>query len=111
MKLHLLFFFIAAVLLTNCTTVRSTSSGTDNDAYIVLVSSNVEAYPSPLKVSIGDDLQFNASVVDERKRVPQNAILSFPAGQYLVVVKQGDRVLYSQTIRLDIQQTRRITLP
>lgn len=111
MKSSLLLLFVSMIMLSNCTTVRTSSSGMDNMAYIVLVSANSEAYPSPLDISIGESMQFKAIVLDERKRVPQDAIVTFPAGQYMVVVRQGDRVLYNQVIRLDIQQTRRIQLP
>lgn len=111
MKTQWLLFFVSLVLMSSCTTVRSTSSGIDNVAHIVLVSNHVEAYPSPLDISIGESLQFKAPVIDDRKRIPHDAIVSFPAGQYTVIVKQGDRVLYNQVIRLDIQQTRRIQLP
>jgi hypothetical protein len=110
MKLYLWLIF-SNLILVGCTTVRSSSSGVDNVAHILLVSDNADAYPSALDISVGENFQFKARVVDVRKRVPKDAIVTFPAGQYNVTISQGNRVLYSQVIRLDIQQTRRIKLP
>lgn len=110
-KYYILMLF--TLLLVSCKTGVYTSEGGKSDvAYLTLNSSNL--YPGQVvMVTVDDNTKFEAKVAKQKKSREKyrGDLYAISVGQHHVKVEFNGKVLYEQTLLLNTQQTKEITLP
>ncbi len=95
------------VLFSNCTGVKSTSSGIKSEAYVVLIG-NKSTY-NDVKLQIDDNEPIEAEVTKESKR-PKGNLYAISTGKHVIRVFNGDELIYQKQIFVSSQETKKIIL-
>lgn len=106
-KLLLLFSVILAV---GCTGVKTTTSGLENEAFLVFLGTP-ENYDSGVEVNIDGKTTFSAEVQKKHNDRPKGKVYAISPGQHLVSVSHNNEIIYQKRIFVSTQETKKITLP
>ncbi|MFD0976282.1 hypothetical protein [Salinimicrobium gaetbulicola] len=106
-KLILLFIVLLSV---GCTGVKTTTSGLENEAFLVFLG-NPENYDSGVEVSIDGKTSFSAEVQKNHADRPKGKVYAISTGQHLVSVAHNNEIIYQKRIFVSAQETKKIILP
>lgn len=105
------FIFLITVFLTvGCTGVKTTTSGLENEAFLVLLG-NPENYESGVEVSIDGGTSFSAEVQRNHADRPKGKVYAISTGQHQVSVTHNNKIIYQKRIFVSAQETKKIILP
>lgn len=110
MKRALLILSAAVLLFAGCTSVKTSSSGVDNEAYLEFLG-DPHLYTGDVKVDIDGTVFFTVQVEDPAtvNRL-RGMVYSIKPGTHVVTVTYDGVVLYKQKILISNQETRKIKL-
>jgi hypothetical protein len=95
------------VLFSNCTGVKSTSSGLKSEAYVVLIGDK-SSY-GDVKLQVDDNEPIDAEVTKESKR-PKGKVYAISTGKHVIRVFNGDELIYQKQVFVSSQETKKIIL-
>ncbi len=110
MKTLIFILAIGVTLFASCKSVKSNSSGLDNQSFLVLYS-NQSIYSNGVEVSIDNKPSFIAGVNKVHFKPSRDNIYSIVPGPHKLLIKSSGTVIYKQEIFLSTQETKKITLP
>lgn len=101
---------LVSVLVVGCTSVKTTSSGVDNEAYLEFLG-DPQLYTDGVEVDIDGELTFTAQVEELAtvKRLHGKVYTVKPGVHVITVTYKGD-VIYKQKVMLSNQETRKVKL-
>lgn len=110
MKHALFILALVAFLLVGCTSVKTSSSGVDNEAYLEFLG-DPDLFAGGVEVDIDGISSFTAQVEDPAtvNRL-RGKIYSVEPGVHVITVIYGDAVIYKQKVMLSNQETRKVKL-
>lgn len=103
-------FLMTVFISVGCTGVKTTTSGMENEAFLVFVG-NPQSYESGVEVSIDDSATFSAEVQKNHADRPQGKVYAISTGQHLVSVAHNNKIIYQKRIFVSAQETKKIILP
>lgn len=105
------FLLLCGVLLAiGCTGVKSTTSGLENEAFLVFLG-DPENYDAGVEVTIDEETSFSAQVQKKHSDRPKGKVYAISTGQHLVSVLHNNEVIYQKRIFVSTQETKKIILP
>lgn len=105
------FIFLLAVLTAvGCTGVKTTTSGLENEAFLVFLG-NPTNYKSGVEVNIDDNTSFSAEVQKNHSDRPKGKIYAISTGPHVVSVVHNGEMIYQKRIFVSAQETKKIILP
>lgn len=110
MKRSLLFAMLCALVFVGCTSVKSTSSGMDNEAFLEFLG-DPHLFTGGVDVDIDGNVSFNAQVEDSKtENRLRGKVYSVKTGVHVITVTYDGNVIYKQKVMLSNQETRKIKL-
>jgi outer membrane lipopolysaccharide assembly protein LptE/RlpB len=107
---NLIFFTVLTFLLTGCGITKSSSTGVENQAFILIVGTPSK-YPEGVKVVIDDKTKFNSEVHKNRDKVKHLRLYGISTGKHKISILKNNKTIYEKLIFLSSQQTKKIILP
>lgn len=109
MKKLVSFLFVVS-LLWSCSPARSTVSGLENVAFVEIFG-DAAKYNGPVKVVIDQNVAFEASVNKKGSNKMKPFRYEIPTGKHVLHVYAGDVEVFTDTIFVSAQMTKKVTLP
>lgn len=105
-----LILFLAVFTAVGCTGVKTTTSGLENEAFLVFLG-NPQNYKSGVEVNIDDNTSFSAEVQKDHSDRPKGKIYAISTGPHVVSVVHNGEKIYQKKIFVSAQETKKIILP
>ena len=103
-------FTILLSLLISCGVTKSSSSGIENQAFLVVVGTPSN-YPNGVEVMLDDKTKFNSEVHKNRDKIKHLRLYGISTGKHKISILNNNKIIYEKIIFLSSQQTKKIILP
>lgn len=103
-------FLLAVFTAVGCTGVKTTTSGLENEAFLVFLG-NPQNYKSGVEVNIDENTSFSAEVQKNHSDRPKGKIYAISTGPHVVSVVHNSEIIYQKKIFISAQETKKIILP
>jgi|TARA_R110000823_G_C15948814_1_gene501344 hypothetical protein len=109
---NIIFLTISLLFATSCDSTKSTVSGIENQAFLLIVGTHTN-YPNGVEVTLDGKTKFMAEV---HKNVSSTLyknkrMYGVSTGRHDISIKHNDKLLYTKQIFITSQQTKKIVLP
>lgn len=110
MKHVLIMLMLVSFLVVGCTSVKTFSSGVDNEAYLEFLG-DPHLYTGGVEVDIDGEVTFTAQVEDpETVNRLRGKVYTVIPGVHVITVTYDGVIVYKQKVMLSNQETRKVKL-
>ncbi len=106
-----IFFICGFLALISCAGAYKTSSGGKEDVGLLSIVGDPKKYQAGVMVSIDNNQPQIVEVVEEGKLSKVERRIKAPTGKHTVKVMYQNKVVYSQSLLISLQETKKISLP
>lgn len=110
MKKLIVIFSACIFLFTACTGVKTLSTGLESEAYLKFIGDK-NVYEYGIEVTVDDKKTFVAQVVNDNTKAPTGNVYAITPGKHIVKVMYNKSIIYTKTVFVSTQETKKIILP
>ena len=110
MKKILFITAIGLMFLTNCTGVKTLSTGLENESFLEFIG-QPSKYIGGIDVILDEKSNFKADVKKDHANRPKGKVYAITTGTHLISVSYNNNIIFKKQIFVSAQETKKIMLP